>query len=547
MKKCILFAACLLAGVPMMKAQYPSVPPDVVAAVDKMMAGAEAHSDSAWAIAQVAMAAEADIRPYVPCPRRQSDLLKMDIPAFPGAEGGAMFTPGGRGGKVLTVTNLNDDGEGSLRWACEQGGARIVVFNVSGIIHLKTPLIIRAPYITIAGQTAPGDGICIAGESVWVNTHDVVIRHTRFRRGETYVGRRDDALGGNPLGNIMLDHLSCSWGLDENISFSRFMYHPADGGRDQKLMTVNVTIQNSISSNALDTYNHSFGSTIGGINNMFIRNLWANNTGRNPSMSSAEFNYINNVIYNWYHRTGDGSGYSYNVANNYFKPGPVTPVDEPIAYRVFRANGRGNTPHWAYVEGNVVEGNARVTANNWDGGVQDGHSKEDLEFIRSDKMKDHSFITIMSAEEAYEFVLNNAGANFPKRDIVDERVINQIRTGEVFYDHSVNPDSYYQFQYRRLPNDSYKKGIITDVSQVGGYPEYKGKPYKDSDMDGMPDAWEKKYGLNPKDPSDAVLDCNGDGYTNIEKYINGIDPTKKVDWTNLENNHDTLAGRKSLM
>ena len=124
-----------------------------------------------------------------------------------------MYSFGGRGGKVLTVTNLNDDGIGSLRWACEQGGARIIVFNVSGYIRLKSPLIIRAPYITIAGQTAPGEGVCIIGESVWIDTHDVVIRYLRIRRGETWVGRCDDCLGGNPVGNIMLDHLSVAFGL----------------------------------------------------------------------------------------------------------------------------------------------------------------------------------------------------------------------------------------------------------------------------------------------------------------------------------------------
>ncbi len=119
---------------------------------------------------------------------------------------------------------MDDDGPGTFREACETGGARIIVFNVAGIIRLKSPLIIRAPYVTIAGQTAPGNGVCLAGETVWINTHDVIIRHMRFRRGETWVGRRDDAIGGNPIGNIMLDHISASWGLDENMSIYRHMY-----------------------------------------------------------------------------------------------------------------------------------------------------------------------------------------------------------------------------------------------------------------------------------------------------------------------------------
>ena len=214
------------------------------------MDAARKHSDSAWAIAYPIIKEEAAnmAKPYIPWAARPDDLPQASIPAFPGAEGGGKFSFGGRGGKVIVVTNLNDDGPGSLRWACEQGGARIVVFNVSGIIRIKTPLIIRAPYITIQGQTAPGDGVCVAGESVWINTHDVIVRFMRFRRGETNVGRRDDAIGGNPVGNIMIDHVSASWGLDENMSMYRHMYNdstPMKNG-ELKLGTVNITIQNSI-------------------------------------------------------------------------------------------------------------------------------------------------------------------------------------------------------------------------------------------------------------------------------------------------------------
>ncbi|SDM09426.1 hypothetical protein SAMN05421823_110144, partial [Catalinimonas alkaloidigena] len=151
-------------------------------------------------------------------------------------------------------------------------------------------------------------------------------------------------------------------------------------------------------------------------------------------------------------------------------------------------------------------------------------------------------LTVMPAKEAYAYVLDNAGATLPRRDAVDQRVIQQVRTGQITdYNKEVDPDEFYQFEHRRLAKDSYKQGIITDIRQVGGYPEYKGKPYKDSDGDGMPDKWEKKYKLNPKDASDAVQDLNGDGYTNIETYINGMDPTKKIDWKKPENNTDTLA------
>ena len=267
-------------------AQYPKITADVQRASDSLLNVARIHSDEAWAKALPVIEAEAKQgKPFIPWAAKPDDLPQADIPAFPGAEGGGKYSFGGRGGKVIVVTNLNDDGPGSFRWAVEQGGARIVVFNVAGIIRIKTPVIIRAPYITIAGQTAPGDGVCIAGESVWINTHDVVIRFMRFRRGETWVGRRDDAIGGNPIGNIMIDHVSASWGLDENMSMYRHMYNDSTGKpAEDKLPTVNITIQNSIFAEALDTWNHSFGSTLGGENCTFMRNLWANNTGRNPSI-----------------------------------------------------------------------------------------------------------------------------------------------------------------------------------------------------------------------------------------------------------------------
>ncbi len=548
----VLAAACMLAAVSG-RAQYPTIPPERQARTDSMMARADRLSDEAFAKALPVIRAEAanGDRPYIPWAVAPEDLPQAELRAFPGAEGAGAFTKGGRGGKVIVVTSLEDSGPGTFREACETGGARIIVFNVAGVIHLKTPIYIRAPYVTIAGQTAPGDGICITGRTVNVDTHDVIIRHMRFRRGNTDVTDRDDALGGEPVGNIIYDHISASWGCDENLSAYRHMYIDENGKR-LKLPTVNITIQNCISAEGLDTYNHSFGSTIGGRNNTYVRNLWACNTGRNPSMSSGEFNFINNVLYNWYHRTGDGAGYSYNVINNYFKPGPITPTDKPIGYRVFRANNKGRKPGWAYVEGNVVEGNPKVSKNNWDGGVQEGHSAEDLKYIRAQKPLPMAPVTIMPAKKAYNFVLENAGATLPCRDAVDQRIIRQIKTGKVEYREDGNYDDLLADMKvlkirRRLSDDSYKQGIIYDIAQVGGLPEYKGTPYRDSDGDGMPDEWEAKYGLNPNDPSDANGDVNGDGYTNIEKYINGIDPSKKIDWSDPKNNFDTLAGKKSLI
>lgn len=557
-KKSLLLAALSLGigGVQSVMAQYPDMK-NVQAQVDAFSKIYTAHSDSAWAVALPVVEKEAtEGRPYIPWAARPTDLPQAEIPSFPGAEGGGMYSFGGRGGKVITVTNLNDDGPGSFRWACEQGGARIIVFNVAGIIHLKSPLIVRAPYITIAGQTAPGDGVCIAGESVWINTHDVVVRHMRFRRGETWVGRRDDSFGGNPVGNIMLDHCSCEWGLDENISFYRHMYQAGPTYPEQKLPTVNVTIQNTISAKALDIYNHAFGSTLGGENCAFVRNLWASNAGRNPSVGwNGIFNFVNNVVYNWVHRSMDGGDWSalYNVYNNYYKPGPGTNIKEPIGHRFVKPESglsRNAKKKYGrvYCNGNIMEGNDSVTADNWKG-VQIEDMDGTGEYRSSmywNKPFPHPYYTVMPAKEAYDFVLAHVGATLPTRDLIDTHVIDEVKTGKPYFDKSAKPDTAH-FKYRRLPKDSWTIGIITDPQQMSGYPKYKGKSYKDSDGDGMPDAWETAHGLNPNDPSDANKDSTGDGYTNIEKYINGISTTTKTDWRDLKNNHDTLEGKTSLM
>lgn len=519
-------------------AQYPNVPAEVRRHTDSMMRESNRRSDEAWAKALPIIDEEARHgKPYIPWAGRPTDLPQADIPAFPGAEGGGKFSFGGRGGKVFVVTNLNDDGPGSFRWACEQGGARIIVFNVAGIIRLKTPVVIRAPYVTIAGHTAPGDGVCIAGESVWINTHDVVIRYMRFRRGITDVGRRDDAIGGNPVGNIMIDHVSASWGGDENMSMYRHMYNDSTGKIEDKRGTVNITIQNSIFSECLDVWNHAFGSTLGGENCSFMRNLWADNTGRNPSIGwNGIFNFVNNVVFNWVHRSVDGGDYeaSYNIINNYFKPGPATPKNSPVGHRILKPeSGRSKLKYRvygrAYVNGNIMEGNEAVTKDNWNGGVQvedEPNAGKYTDYIKVNKPLPMPALTVMPAKDAYQYVLANAGATLPKRDPVDTRIIEQARTGQIKYLENIQLPAT-QFEHRRLPIDSYKQGIITDISQVGGYPDYKGTPYKDSDNDGMPDEWEKKNGLNPGNASDAVTDKDGNGYTNIEDFLNDAASGKK--------------------
>lgn len=520
-------------------AQYPKVPREMQAKSDSLLNAEKHRSDLAFEKAQIAMKVdEQNGKPYIPWAAKPDDLPQAKIPAFPGAEGGGAYSFGGRGGRVIVVTSLGDYGPGTLREACEQGGARIVVFNVAGIIRLSQPISIRAPYITIEGQSAPGDGICIAGESVWIDTHDVVVRYVRFRRGATDVARRDDAFGGNPVGNIMIDHVSGSWGLDEVMSMYRHVY--GRGANPEKMPTVNITIQNSVFAEGLDTYNHAFGSTLGGLNSTFMRNLWANNISRNPSVGMfGDFGFFNNLIFNWWDRSADGGDNRslYNFINNYYKPGPITPLDKPIGHRILkpepgRDKGYKNTFGRVYAHGNVIEGNEKVTKDNWDGGIQINDMPDAGRYtdsIRVNKPFPMSKATMLTAKEAYDYVLTNVGANLPKRDAVDARIIEDVRTGKISYKEGMENNNGSQYLKHRLPDDSYKKGIITDIAQVGGYPEYKGTPYKDSDNDGIPDDYEIKHGLNPHNAADAALPAkNGGGYTNIEVYLNSLIPIKTV-------------------
>jgi hypothetical protein len=450
------------------------------------------------------------------------------LPAFPGAEGAGAFTPGGRGGKVYLVTNLKDSGPGSLREAVEAKGPRTVLFRVAGIIHLETPLSITHPFITIAGQTAPGDGICIRNQTFEINTHDVILRYLRFRRGNLTV--KDDALGGFPVKNIIVDHVSASWGLDENLSLYRYIVKDADG-KLNKLPVENLTIQWTISSEALDRYNHAFGGTWGGKNCSFHHNLFACNTGRNPSIGmSFDFDFRNNVLFNWRHRTmdgGDGSS-EVNVIANYYKPGPAT-TNEELRYRICRVEARSKRDKYPgpgkwYVADNFVFGNLKVTADNWAGGVQYAPERKDRDDIiprptekqvRVYKPFPAAPATTHTAEKAYELVMAYAGASLPRRDAVDLRVLESVRTGQ----------------------PTFKNGIIDSPADVGGWPEYKGGELDaDTDGDGIPDWWEKKYGLDPNDPSDGAKCKKAGGYTYLEMYLNGIDPTLGVDYTLAENN-----------
>lgn len=443
---------------------------------------------------------------------------------------------------MYVVTTLADSGPRSFREACEAAGPRTIVFNVAGIIKLLTPLHVRAPYLTIAGQTAPGDGVCIAGNVTSIDTHDVVIRYMRFRRGENNVERREHSLTGHVVGNIIVDHCSTSWSMEENLSMYRHMFSSPSGGKDLKLPVVNITIQWTISSEGLNPNEHAFGGTWGGRNTSFHHNLFANNTGRNPSIGMGyDFNFINNVLFNWRHRTVDGGDKTslVNCINNYYRPGPATP-DAPIRYCVLRPN-----PSWTkadpvarygrvYVAGNVVEHNEAISADNWAGGVQFKATPGEgakavtdsaqvatlINTVRSTKPFPMAPVTIQTAQDALVAVIEDAGATLPQRDLVDRRIIREVQTGEPSY---------------RAGN-----GIISDIAQVGGYPPYEGSPFADMGSDGIPLWWKKKFGLDASDTGLAVRDLQGDGYTVIEKYLNGLDPTRKIDWANPRSNVNTL-------
>lgn len=464
------------------------------------------------------------------------------LPAFSGAEGFGAITPGGRGGKVVHVTNLNDAGPGSFREAVNVSGPRTVVFDVSGIIRLESELSVTEPFLTIAGHTAPGQGVIIANETVSLDTHDIIIRYMRFRRGATDYDRRDDALGSDATpGNIIIDHVSTSWGLDENISLYRNKQNPAlrEGG-STVLPARNLTIQWTISSEALNPNDHAFGSTVGGAGANFHHNLWASNTGRNPSLSFSFFlDFRNNVHFNWQHRSMDGAGPEahVNVINSYYKPGPATERD--VRYRIVEPEIRdgvreGGVGEW-YVNGNHVVGSPTISADNWAGGVQfEQHFPEewarvDAPHVRvvppDDPDDPHDddgtgeifgtgnplpielpVIATQSAEEAYATVLERSGATLPVRDAVDKRVIETVASGNATAGPAEN-------------------GIINHPDEVGGYPdipELTRAANWDSDRDCIPDAWETAHGLNSADPEDRNADFDRDGYTNLEEYLHEL-------------------------
>ncbi|MEJ2701977.1 MAG: hypothetical protein P8Z79_05995 [Sedimentisphaerales bacterium] len=436
--------------------------------------------------------------------------------AFPGAEGYGKYTVGGRGGKVFEVTNLNDSGEGSLRAAVEAEGPRTVVFRVSGTIDLKSNLTIRNPYITMAGQTAPGDGICIKRYPLLIGADEVIIRYIRVRLGDES-GVDADAVSSRYNKNLIVDHVSASWSVDETMS----IYH-----------NENVTVQWCLIAESLYQSNHvkghhGFGGIWGSNYSTYHHNLLAHHSSRNPRFASGCGNtdYRNNVLYNWGYQSCYGGEKQQkgiprfnfsriNMVANYYKPGPATRSGD-VSRRIARPstrNGAADYGQW-YVADNVVEGNAAVSANNWDGGVQSGDSVSEF---RMDEPWPSMPIGQQRAEEAYQAVLENAGATLPKRDPVDARIIDEVRNGYATYEGPTYKEN------NEMQDKSKESGIIDSQSDVGGWPKLKSSPAPtDSDHDGMPDDWETKNGLNPNNAANRNK-VAADGYTMLEEYINSI-------------------------
>ncbi len=460
----------------------------------------------------------------------ESEPYPSNLLAFEGAEGGGRFTSGGRGGEVYVVNTLEDYNPetetpipGSLRDAVS-GDNRIIVFDVSGVINLKDSLLItKRKNLTIAGQTAPGNGITVYGfETNISNSNNIIIRYMRFRPGadNIYAGDSMDALWGRSQKNVMIDHVSASWSTDETMSVYR---------------GENMTVQWSIIAESLTMSGHTkgrhgYGAIMGGVNTTYHHNLIANHTSRNPRMGGgtpeaddndhiARFDLVNNVIYNWGFNGCYGGGRSEtNFYNNYLKPGMGT--RESVKAQIIDA-GEKNKPGYFYVNGNVLEGNDEVTADNSKGIKVSEDSAPFTQIVDKRFEMDANTpgaLNVTDAETAYNEVIAKAGATYPKRDALDARILAEVKNGT---------------------------GVFANRhEEVGGLPyteEIKREKDWDTDHDGIPNYWEVQNGLNPNDPKDSALIADN-GYANIENYFNSIvdfnyipeNPEVKI--SNIENN-----------
>lgn len=418
--------------------------------------------------------------------------------AFPGAEGFGRYTTGGRGGKVICVTNLEDSGEGSFRAALQKEGPRVIVFKVSGTIFLTRPLDINKGDVTVAGQTAPGEGITIAGYPVKIKSNNVILRYLRFRLGDINKVEDDaiNCMGGHngkpAFENIIIDHCTMSWSTDECATFY--------GNKNFTLQW--CLISESLRKSVHVKGNHGYGGIWGGDGASFHHNLLAHHDSRNPRFChpgitsvAGVIDFRNNVIYNW----GKNSAYggntrTINMINNYFKPGPATEKNRSRIFQPYAPYGK------FYVEGNYVDGDPKVTSSNWRGVKPKGEVRVDTLILWSPLPYEE--VSTQPAEQAYKLVLEKAGASLV-RDKIDERIVKEVEKGIYTYG---------------------DKGLIDSQEQVGGFLKIVSQTSAelDSDNDGMPDIWEVNNNLNPKDPSDAAMYNLNKQYTNIEVYINSL-------------------------
>jgi len=418
----------------------------------------------------------------------------VSVPAFPGAQGFGANTPGGRGGRVIFVTTLNDAGPGSLRAACDADGPRTVIFRVSGLISLASPITVKNPFVTIAGQTAPGDGICLRNFTFNIATHDVVVRYLRSRLGDLSAQESDSITLVSGAHDVVLDHCSATWSIDESLSLAGNVS--------------NVTIQWCLIGNALNHSKHAKGDHgYGSLSRAngpvtWHHNLWVHNNSRNPRLGDnygrppfPTFDVRNNVMYDYGEIcSGLTQGVlKVNYVGNYIRPGPSSKATTPI-------HVGGPSQLSFYIRDNVFEGHDSFTTDNstfFDPVMIDG--KRQLEIVS--QPFDAPLVQTSSARDAYTAVLASVGASLPRRDSVDARIINEVKSGT--------------------------GSIIDSQEQVGSWPELKSTtPPVDTDEDGMPDSWERRFGLNPRDPSDGAADKDHDGYTNLEEYLNNTNPRK---------------------
>lgn len=466
-----------------------------------------------------------------------NNLLAENTPAFPGAEGFGRYTTGGRGGAVYHVTSLADDGStGTLRWALNKSGKRTIVFDVSGTIHLTSPMKVENGFVTIAGQTAPGDGICIADYPFTVNSSNVIIRFMRFRLGNLQVAYHEgDGLGAMDQENIIIDHCSVSWSIDECCSV---------------LGNKNATVQWCIVSQSLKDAghvkgSHGYGGNWGGSGTSYHHNLLCHHDSRTPRLgprvstqTDERLDMRNNVIYNWGgNGCYGGEGMNVNMVKNYYKPGPGTKQKSSyIQYRIAAIGIRTTSyittypayaPMWHiwgdyYVSENYVYGHSDVTADNWTKGIYEQINNASVDYtftqetkdtMRIDSPIDFIYTTTHTPQKAYEKVLDYAGCSL-SRDWVDTLMVYDTRNGVATNTGAGNIYGIIDTQEDNKP--------ATAGSEWYAWPTLNStSALTDTDQDGMPDDWETANNLNPSDANDRNT-FNSDGYTMLEVYLNSL-------------------------